>query len=87
MTIDIPDEQLQALHRLSAGRQVARAEIVQTALDAYLRQQSALNAACGAWAGQLGGGLESERRQRRVVAVPMTVGVSPVPLAPHFRPL
>lgn len=49
--VDIPDEDLKVLKRLSKARQVSRAQLVRTAISAYLNSQTddAMHQAFGLW--------------------------------------
>lgn len=64
-TIDIPEEQVNELNRLSHARNVSRDELVRLALTAYLHsRQQALEQTRGAWAGSQGDGVEYQQRVR-----------------------
>jgi predicted transcriptional regulator len=64
-TIDIPEEQVGQLEKLSQARNIPRDEIVRLAISAYLRSRSlALEQSLGAWAGAQGDGVEYQQRVR-----------------------
>ena len=65
--IDIPDEKLQQLTRLSRERRVSRAEVVRCAIDQYLAAQpkSSLRDLFGIWSDRNIDGLAYEQELRR----------------------
>ena len=66
--IDLPDQQLEALGRISKRRKLSRAELIRQAVDRYLAEHSPeLGAAFGLWkrAGAREDGLAYQKRLRR----------------------
>lgn len=64
-TVDIPEEQVSRLDKLSQSRRIPRDELVRTAISTYLQAQaSALDESFGAWAGSQGDGLDYQKRMR-----------------------
>ncbi|MEO7028931.1 MAG: ribbon-helix-helix domain-containing protein [Acidobacteriaceae bacterium] len=64
-TVDIPEEQVSRLDKLSQSRRIPRDELVRIAISTYLQAQaSALDESFGAWAGSQGDGLDYQKRMR-----------------------
>jgi metal-responsive CopG/Arc/MetJ family transcriptional regulator len=64
-TIDIPEEQVSQLDKLSQDCNVSRDELVRLAVANYLQSQDkALDESFGAWAGSQGDGVEYQQRLR-----------------------
>lgn len=66
--IDLPDQQLEALGRISKRRKLSRAELIRQAVDRYLAEHAPeLGAAFGLWkrAGARKDGVAYQRRLRR----------------------
>ena len=64
--VDIPENELQQLTRLSKAKKVSRAHLVRCAVSEYLKQQKqdTLDAAFGMWADRGIDGLEYQLRIR-----------------------
>ncbi len=62
--IDIPEQEISLLEKLSAERKVPRDEIVRSAISNYLRAETARDAAFGLWADKNIDGLEYQLRMR-----------------------
>ena len=64
--VDIPDQELKQLNRLSKARKVSRAHLVRSAIQAYLKTQKedTLEAAFGMWADRGIDGLDYQLKIR-----------------------
>jgi metal-responsive CopG/Arc/MetJ family transcriptional regulator len=65
--VDIPDNDVQRLNRLSKDRKVSRAHLVRTAVAEYLRQEEpdSLDKLFGIWKDRNIDGLEYQEQMRR----------------------
>jgi metal-responsive CopG/Arc/MetJ family transcriptional regulator len=64
-TIDIPEEQVAQIDKLSQTRNISRDELFSRALEVYLEsRERALDESAGAWAGSQGDGVEYQQRLR-----------------------
>ena len=64
-TLDIPEEQLTEIDKVSQARNISRDELVSLALTDYLQSRKrALEESFGAWAGSQGDGVEYQQRLR-----------------------
>ena len=64
--VDIPEEDLSRLNKLSKARRISRSELVRSAISLYLRQQSdaGIDQAFGLWADRSEDGLAYQHRVR-----------------------